>query len=97
MFIYDWIRLKICSRYVQHVEKVRNFNFNRCLTRSHVCNDWRRDATDWATDRVFNRKKPRFFSKEAVLKQHHCEPPIKNEKCLTVVKSLIALITWRST
>ena len=23
----------------------------------------------------------RFFSNDAALKQHHCEPPIKNEKC----------------
>ena len=39
----------------------------------------------------------RFFSKKAPLKQHHCEPPIKKEKCPTVLKSPIVLITWRST
>ena len=39
----------------------------------------------------------RFFSNEAALKQHHCEPPINKRNASTVVKPSIALITWRST
>ena len=32
------------------------------------------------TNHKWKRRK-RFFSSKAALKQHHCEPPIKNEKC----------------
>ena len=30
----------------------------------------------------------RFFSNEAVLKQHHCKPPIKKEKCPQCSKTI---------
>ena len=30
----------------------------------------------------------RFFSNDAALKQHHCEPPIKKEKCLNCGKTI---------
>ena len=38
-----------------------------------------------------------FFSNEAALKQHHCEPQVKQRDAPTAVKPSIGLITWRST
>ena len=42
------------------------------------------------------KRSTRFFSNEAGLKQHYCEPQIKKEKCPTAVKPLFVVITWRS-
>ena len=39
----------------------------------------------------------RFFSNEAALKQHHCEPPVKQKNVPIVVKPSIAIRTCKGT
>ena len=46
--------------------------------------------TECFTERTKHKCKrcTRFFSNEAALKQHHCEPQIKTEKCLHCSKTI---------